>query len=101
MRSNFKNLSLAHLCSWFGITRQAFYQSNQRSFKASLEQDIILDAVSSIRRRHRRLGGRKLFSMLTPFLKEHQIKMGRDAFFDLLRDKELLVKKRNRYQIKF
>lgn len=42
------------------------------------------------------MGGRKLYEKLYPFLLEHQIKMGRDAFFDLLAEHKLLVKKRRR-----
>lgn len=99
MKSDFKDISLADLCSWFGVTRQAFYQSRHRNLKIALEQDFVLDKVDSIRRKHRRLGGRKLFFMVTPFLNEHQIKMGRDAFFDVLRDNGLLVKKRKRYHV--
>lgn len=99
MKSNFRDISLADLCSWFGVTRQAFYQSRHRSLQIALEQDFVLDEVYSIREKHRCLGGRKLFSMLKPFLKEHQLKMGRDAFFDLLRDNGLLVKKRKQYHV--
>ncbi len=42
------------------------------------------------------MGGRKLYEKLYPFLLEHQIKMGRDALFDLLAENNLLVKKRRR-----
>lgn len=42
------------------------------------------------------MGGRKLYQMLQPFLLEHQIKMGRDALFDLLQSNYLLVRRRKR-----
>jgi putative transposase len=42
------------------------------------------------------MGTRKLCEKLQPFLLEHQIKMGRDALFDLLADHKLLVRKRKR-----
>ena len=45
------------------------------------------------------MGGRKLFHKLQDFFKDHQIKMGRDAFFDLLLINGLLIKKRKRYTI--
>ena len=42
------------------------------------------------------MGGRKLYELLHPFLLEHQIKMGRDALFDLLSANGLLVRKKKR-----
>jgi transposase InsO family protein len=45
---------------------------------------------------HPAIGGRKLYYLLQPFLVEHQIKVGRDALFDLLSTHKLLVRKRRR-----
>lgn len=42
------------------------------------------------------MGGRKLYEKLYPFMLEHQIKMGRDAFFDLLSYHGLLIRRRKR-----
>lgn len=42
------------------------------------------------------MGGRKLYEILEPFMLEHQIKMGRDALFDLLAANRLLVRRRKR-----
>jgi transposase InsO family protein len=42
------------------------------------------------------MGGRKLHELLQPFLIVHQIKMGRDALFDLLQCNRLLVRRRKR-----
>ncbi|NVM67837.1 transposase InsO family protein [Mucilaginibacter sp. SG538B] len=42
------------------------------------------------------MGGRKLYVLLQAFLLEHQIKMGRDALFDLLAAHQLLVRKKRR-----
>jgi len=44
-----------------------------------------------------KLGGRKLFQMIQPGLISNYIKIGRDKFFDILRDRKLLVtQRRNR-----
>lgn len=99
MRSDFKSISLADLCSWFGISRQAYYQSKNRILRELVEQEILLSKVQEIRHHHKRLGGRKLFGELKGFMSEHDIKMGRDAFFDFLRDNRLLVRKRKRYHV--
>lgn len=42
------------------------------------------------------MGVRKLYELLEPFMLEHQIKMGRDALFELLAANHLLVKRRKR-----
>ncbi len=42
------------------------------------------------------MGTRKLYDKLHPFMLDHQIKMGRDALFDLLSSNHLLVRKRKR-----
>ncbi|WP_445749997.1 MULTISPECIES: IS3 family transposase [Flavobacteriaceae] len=99
MKENFKGIGLADLCSWFGVTRQAYYQSKKRVLQDLIEQEILLDRISNIRKDHKRLGGRKLFYKLEDFMNEHNIKMGRDAFFDLLREHNLLIKQRKRYHI--
>jgi putative transposase len=57
----------------------------------------MLDMVSQIRSRMPRIGGRKLFYLLQPHLLQNEIKLGRDAFFDLMRDHGLLIKPRRKY----
>ena len=99
MKENFKSVGLADLCSWFGVTRQAYYQSKKRVLQDLIEQEILLDRISNIRKDHKRLGWRKLFYKLEDFMNEHNIKMGRDAFFDLLREHNLLIKQRKRYHV--
>lgn len=99
MKIRFQRIGLAKLCAWFGVTRQAYYQNNWAQMDYSIEEEFIIKQVNEIRQRHRRIGGRKLIEMLQPFILEHQIKMGRDAFFDLLARNSLLVRKRKR-QIK-
>lgn len=50
----------------------------------------------SIRKKQKRLGGRKLLHKLEPIMQEHHIHIGRDAFFNLLSDRNLLIRKRRR-----
>jgi len=56
----------------------------------------VLQEIYKIRQFHKQLGGRKLYDKLQPFLKEHGIKMGRDALFTILADNSLLIKRRKR-----
>jgi len=96
MKSNFPHIGLAKLCGWFGVTRQAYYQNGWKGTEISIEEDLILKEVLKIRKNHRRMGTRKLHEKLHLFMLEHQIKMGRDALFDLLSSNYLLVRKRKR-----
>lgn len=51
----------------------------------------------AIRRNLPRLGGKKLYQLLKPNLDKHKIGLGRDKFFDILRSRDLLVKRRKKY----
>jgi putative transposase len=57
---------------------------------------LIIREVKKIRQNHKRMGTRKLYELLEPFMLEHSIKMGRDGLFDLLAHNQMLVKKRKR-----
>jgi putative transposase len=76
---------------WFGISRQAYYQARQRQEQRAAEDQLLVELVQGIRQRHPRLGGRKLHHELEAAMSALGISRGRDAFFDLLRDRSLLV----------
>ena len=96
MKNNFAHIGLAKLCGWFGLTRQAYYQNNWEGITTTLKEDLILQQVKEIRKNHPRIGTRKLYELLHPFMAEHELKMGRDALFNLLCANQLLVRKRKR-----
>jgi putative transposase len=96
MNTTFSHIGLAKLCGWFGVTRQAYYQNSWKSVDISIEEDLILKEVQKIRKNHHRMGTRKLYDKLHEFMLEHQIKMGRDALFNLLSANHMLVRKRKR-----
>lgn len=79
-----------------GYSRQAYYQHKKQSEKESLQHDLLINKVLIIRISQKRLGGRKLLDRLVPFMQEHQISIGRDAFFNLLSERKLLVRRRKR-----
>jgi putative transposase len=96
MKSNFRHIGIAKLCGWFGVSRQAYYQNNWEVISSTIEQEMILQQVRQIRKNHRRMGTRKLYELLQPFMLENDLKIGRDALFNLLSDNHLLVRKRKR-----
>ena len=96
MKDSYPQISLTRLCRLFGITRQAFYQHFWSLSDMNVEHELILEQVREIRKLHPIIGGRKLYCLLQPFLLSHQIKIGRDALFDLLSANKMLVRKKRR-----
>jgi transposase InsO family protein len=82
------------LCSLLGFSRQAFYQYKRVEEKEVLGEELILQEVLRQRKVMKRLGGRKLMIRMNNFMQQHAIGMGRDAFFDLLRENGLLIRRR-------
>lgn len=79
-----------------GYTRQAFYGQQKYQQQQNYEADLIIQQVQKHRLLQPHLGTRKLVLLLQHFVKEHNIKLGRDALFDLLREHQLLIRKRKR-----
>ena len=94
MKMEFNSIGLSRLCGLLNVTRQAYYQHFWYRSDATTEDRLVIDQVKEIRAIHPVIGGRKLFYLLQAFLFENQIKMGRDALFDLLAVNKLLVKRR-------
>ncbi|WP_439585727.1 IS3 family transposase [Dyadobacter bucti] len=91
---NYPTVQIRLLEEVLGFARQGYYQYWKRQAgQLTYDSDVIL-LVTKIRRDHPRIGGRKLYSMLKEDLNERGIKMGRDAFFNLLAINRLLVRSR-------
>lgn len=87
-------VGLVKVCGLFGITRQAYYNHFWKQQETSLEETVVLNMIFDIRNSQPKLGGKKLYYLLEDKIRSHHIKMGRDAFFDLLSRNNLLVKRR-------
>ena len=96
MKDSYTRVSLVRICRLLGITRQAYYQHFWQQEATGIEESLVLAEVLAMRENHRAMGGRKLYEKLQAFFLQHQIKMGRDALFNLLAENGLLVKKRRR-----
>ena len=75
-----------------GYSRQALYKKTRKKEEKFIKVEIVLQQVNHIRSKHKRMGVKKLHIKLESFLKTHQVKLGRDALFDLLREFGMLVK---------
>jgi transposase InsO family protein len=96
MKAFYKAVGLSVMCELFGKSRQAYYEQVWHEEKERFQDAIIVDLVKHERRVARRIGGRNLYQILKAELETRQIFIGRDRFFDVLRQNDLLVKRRRR-----
>jgi len=88
--------NLSRLCTLSGYSRQAYYKGHVVKEQQAFVGEVVIQKVKAYRQVQAKLGGRKLLLMLSPFMQQHQLKIGRDAFFTLLRNNWLLIGKRRR-----
>lgn len=86
------------ICAQFGITRQAHYQQMRREQQRQRADEIILELVRQVRRKHPRQGTRKLLTSLQPMLTAEGLQIGRDRLFSLLRERDMLVQPKKTYR---
>lgn len=99
MKQYYPVTGLEKLCGLFGKTRQAFYDQSWRSSNDELQEALIIDKVKTIRQSIKGIGGLQLHNMFKEELQEHNIPIGRDRFYALLRNHNLLIKRRKRYTV--
>lgn len=75
------------------ISRQAVYKNRQRQVSHTMQLEALLPRIQHWRGLMPQVGGRKLLKHLPG------LGIGRDKFFDILRNHGLLVKRRRRYCI--
>ena len=92
MRSFYKTTSLGVLCDLLGFSRQAYYARIWDLESDRFERSLLLSLVNEVRLEQPRLGGRKLFFLLQERFSLHGLKIGRDKFFDFLRQEGLAIR---------
>jgi len=80
-------------CAFHGKSRQGYYERIGYDSQRRAYNQAVLRKVKTIRETLPLCGTRKLQYML----KEKDLKIGRDALFALLRDENLLIKKKRKY----
>ncbi len=83
---------MEYICLLFGKSRQAYYDSVNRKEECQMEEVLVLSMVKQIRKDHKRIGTKKLQTMLTENFLLHHIKMGRDKLHELLSEHGMLVR---------
>jgi len=86
--------SVAKTCDCFDLKRDAFYKYQTRTIKRQLAESKVVELVMIERRDQPRVGTRKLHFALNTFFFQENIKVGRDRLFDILRQHDMLVKRK-------
>jgi len=97
MKEMYIHLSLKYICRLFGKSRQGWYDLGQHQGHKEMKNGLILSKVREIRTDFPKMGSVKLRVMIEKELQDHHLSLGRDTFLQLLRDHDLLIKKRRSY----
>jgi hypothetical protein len=73
------------------MSRQNYYKVRREQQRRTVDSGLIEQLVRTERAVQPRLGGRKLYHMLSPKLAVAGVKLGRDKFFEVLRGQGLLL----------
>jgi putative transposase len=74
-----------------GITRQNYYARRQARQRRQVDAGLVVTLVLEERKIQPRLGTRKLHFMLQGIWVKEGVRLGRDRFFDVLREQRLLL----------
>lgn len=89
--------SIANICACFDLTRDSYYKYIIRYQKKEQVNKQVIDMVKERRLSLAREGGRKLHFALKDKFLEQNIKVGRDKLFDILREYDMLVKRKKSF----
>jgi len=92
--SKFGNFTIADVCSTFGLKRDSYYKYIKRYKKRKQTSKKVVSLVKEHRKDLPREGCRKLYKKLKPVFKQYRIKVGRDCLFTILRNENMLVKRK-------
>lgn len=84
-------MRISDLCKHIGMSRQNFYKGRKVRQRKKVDEHLVKRLVAAERAIQPRLGGLKLHSMLREELEAEQVHLGRDRFFEVLRNQALLL----------
>lgn len=88
------SINIATLCKQVGISRSGYYKERKLRKRQSINEEIILEHINSVRHYHPRMGCKKIYSLIKKVLYSKGISIGRDRLFGLMKKHKLLIKKR-------
>ena len=80
------------MCQVFGRSKQAYYKLLRQNTNTAVKEELIVGLIKKKREIWKRGSGRNLHQCLQIEFITHDIKIGRDKFFDVLRNNQLLIK---------
>lgn len=89
-------MKITDLTGLLGYSKQAYYKKIKTKEKQDIQEFLVLGLVKQKRKLWKKGSGRNLHASLKTEFNRHNVKMGRDKFFDLLRNNGLLIKKKQR-----
>jgi transposase InsO family protein len=89
-----RSFSIAVICNGFSLKRDAYYKYQKRYVKRKKVEKEIIELVNKSRRTLPREGTRKLMKSLKSDFDKQQLKIGRDLLFRILRENNLLVRRK-------
>jgi transposase InsO family protein len=84
-------IGVSALCDRVAMSRQNYYAARRLRQRREVDEGMIMELVKRERRMQPRLGGRKLLHLLQADLQEARVSIGRDRFFEVLAEHDLLV----------
>jgi phage antirepressor YoqD-like protein len=91
-------MNQSKLCGLFGKTRQGYHKQVNSIERLGLKEQVVLASVRKIRTRTKtnRWGCRKLQDLVNEEIECMNLRIGRDNLFNLLRENNMLVRRRKR-----
>ena len=89
--------SISLVCSCFDLTRDSYYKYQKRAVKKKAITQRVVHLVKEERKDQPRVGSRKLHEALRTMFIQENLKVGRDKLFDILREHDMLVKRKKAY----
>lgn len=84
-------MTISDLCQHVGMSRQNYYKGRSSRQRRKVDEHLVKRLVEAERAVQPRLGGLKLHSMLREELEAEEVYLGRDRFFEVLRNQALLL----------
>ena len=86
--------SIAEVCGCLRLNRDAYYKCKGRFEQRKCVEDKVIELVKQERIQQARVGTRKLHKHLNDTFAEKGLNIGRDRLFSILRDNNMLVKRK-------
>ena len=89
-------MKVTELAELLGYKKQSYYKKIKLDEQRDITESLVLSLVKEKRKLWKKGSGRNLHAALQKDFKKHNIKIGRDKFFGMLRENGLLIKKKQR-----